>query len=314
MLYNGGKKGKWRFLNMRKIIVAACAGLGALALQAGMWRGLGDGCRYSGPRVTEEDLDGKVALVYCWSAEVPASHALLPRMEEIWRAFRTKPFVLLGSHRLGRSEGKVSELVKADKLTFPVYDDVGISDGEPPCGRRLPAMYVVDHRGRVVYSGQDDRAATEALVNALCEIGRPLSLVGDVQLDKYRMLEKNLVLGKNVKGIVKKLEGDVKRGGSRAATAVQKAQAAEASEILRAIASAKRDVIREIEAAKKTNPAKAVKVIKEFSATFPDDAVEYKKELPGLAARAKAAAAARKASAGNAEAKKREVRNASHGA
>ena len=57
-----------------------------------------------------------------------------------------------------------------------------------------------------------------------------------------------------------------------------------------------------------------LKVIKEFSATFPDDADEYKKELTGLAARAKAAAAARKASAGNAEAKKREVRNASHGA
>ena len=112
---------------MKKLMaVVFSAGL-ALAAQAVGWKGLGEGNYYAGPKVTEADLAGKVVLVDCWGVGCPPCRALLPRMEEIWKSFRSKPFVLLGSHRQGRQPEKVAALVKANKLTYPQYDGAGIA-------------------------------------------------------------------------------------------------------------------------------------------------------------------------------------------
>ena len=136
---------------MKKLMaVVFSAGL-ALAAQAVGWKGLGEGNYYAGPKVTEADLAGKVVLVDCWGVGCPPCRALLPRMEEIWKSFRSKPFVLLGSHRQGRQPEKVDALVKANKLTYPQYDGAGIAEGEPSF-RGIPFLYVVNHRGKVVYS------------------------------------------------------------------------------------------------------------------------------------------------------------------
>ena len=43
----------------------------------------------------------------------------------------------------------------------------------------------------------------------------------------------------------------------------------------------------EINFAKKQDPAKALKLIKDFSVTFPDDAAEFKADIPVLTAEAK---------------------------
>lgn len=274
-------------------LVAACA----LSLHAAVWRGLSEKDYYSGPKLTEESLDGKVVLVDCWGVNCPPCRALLPRMEQIWQSFKSKPFVLLGSHCQGRAPEKVAELVKANKLTYPIYDFAGLAQGAPPSGGGLPFMYVVNHRGKVVYAGRDERAATEAVVNALGAAGGAISFTGEVELRKYKALEKQLVLGKPMKSAIKKLEADAKKGEAKAASAAAKAQAEEAAAILKAIAEAKEDVRRDIERAKTRNPAKAIKLIKGFSASFPDEAADYKADIPELTQRAKEAASAQKASA-----------------
>lgn len=282
---------------MKRLIVACLAFGGVLALQAAdLWRGLAETAYYSGPKLTADDLEDKVVLVDEWGVNCPPCRALLPRMEQIWQSFKSKPFVLLGSHRQGRAPEKVAELVKANKLTYPIYDFAGLAS-EPSSGGGLPFMYVVNHRGRVVYFGRDERAATEAIVNALGEVGGTISFTGGVALKKYKSLEKQLVLGKPVKSHVKKLEGDVKKAESKAASAAAKAQAEEAVAILQAIELAKDDVRQDIERAKKRDPAKALKLIKDFTVSFPDDAAAYKDEIPDLTARAKEFAAAKKAAA-----------------
>ena len=117
---------------MKRLIALVVVAAGALTLRAAAWRGLTEAGYYSGPKLTEDDLDGKVVLVDCWGVNCPPCRALLPRMEQIWQGFKSKPFVLLGSHCQGRAPEKVAELVKANKLTCPIYDFAGLAQGEGP--------------------------------------------------------------------------------------------------------------------------------------------------------------------------------------
>ena len=282
---------------MKKLMaVVFSVGL-ALAAQAVGWKGLGEGNYYAGPKVTEADLAGKVVLVDCWGVGCPPCRALLPRMEEIWKSFRSKPFVLLGSHRQGRQPEKVDALVKANKLTYPQYDGAGIAEGEPSF-RGIPFLYVVNHRGKVVYSGHSDREATEAVVNALGEIGAPPTLIPGVILSRkspYKSLEKRLILGKPAASVVKKLQGDIKKASAKSATAVQKAAAEEAEAMLKAIEEAKTDYKTDIARLKTTNPPEALKMIKAYMASFPAEGAEYKDEIADLTVKAKEFAAEQKA-------------------
>ena len=282
----------------RLMMLVMAAGL-CLASGAVEWKGLGENSYYAGPKLTADDLAGKVVLVDCWGVNCPPCRALLPRMEKIWKAFQSKPFVLLGSHRQGRQPEKVKELVEANKLTYPQYDGAGIAAGEPSF-RGIPFLYVVNHRGKVVYSGHSEREATEAVVNALGEIGAPPTLIPGVILAKkspYKAMEKSLMLGKPAANLVKKLQADAKKATSKAATPAQKAQAAEAEELLKAIEEAKTLYKDEIASVKTSDPVEALKLVKAYMTSFPAEGAAYKDELADLTERAKVAAAERKAKA-----------------
>ena len=255
--------------NLICALVAACT---VSALADGFWTGLGDGAHVSGPVLSEDDLDGKVVLV---------DTTFIPRIQEIWSSFKGKPFMTVGSVRVS---GKIPS-----GITYPVYKKFGLAERDP--GTK---MFVVNDRGRVVYAGSSDRDATEALVTALGQVGMPVSLTGTVGLRKFKSMEKSLVLGKSIKSQVGRLESAVKAAERKSASKVQRADAAEAREILRAIADGKADARREIGRLMRSRPDQALKAIKEFSTTFPDDAAEYKEKIPELTERAKALKAAGK--------------------
>lgn len=277
----------------------------ALAADAVSWKGLTDANWYSGPKITETDLAGKVVMVDKWGVNCPPCRALLPKMEEVWKSFKNKNFVLLGSHCQGRKEAQVQELVKANRLTFPIYDWAGLAEGEPQ-SRGIPFLYVVNHRGKVVYSGHNHNAAMEAAQEAILALDLPPTLLGDVVLEKrspYKPLEKQLVLGRNISSIVKKLEKDVKNAQKRTAKQSDRDNAEIASKILSAIEDARREIPSEIEIKKSTNPVEALNLLINYSKTFPKDSVELKKQIPELK---KAAAEWKKAEkARQSEAKKR---------
>ena len=286
---------------MKKTICVLCL-LPCVAF-ADLWRGLDEANHYSGPLVTEADLLGKVVLVDEWGVRCPPCRALLPGMESLWSAYKSKPFVLLGSHRQGHQPDQVKELVKANKLTYPIYERAGLV-GEPSGDGMLPFMYVVNHRGKVVYAGRSHQEATQAVVEALMKIGAPPNLVDGVAFKKYKAMEKQLVLGKPLKGPMAKLAGDVKKAQSKTASAALKEQAEEAEEILEAIQKGRDDIKEEIETLKQTNPPEAVKLIGLFMKSFPAEGADYKEQLPELIAKAKEFAAAEKARAKDAKAAK----------
>lgn len=289
---------------MKKILMLTVA-VAALAADAVSWKGLADANWYSGPKIAESDLAGKVVMVDKWGVNCPPCRALLPKMEEVWKSFKNKNFVLLGSHCQGRKEAQVQELVKANRLTFPIYDWAGLAEGEPQ-SRGIPFLYVVNHRGKVVYSGHNHNAAMEAAQEAILALDLPPTLLGDVVLEKrspYKPLEKQLVLGRNISSIVKKLEKDVKNAQKRTAKQSDRDNAEIASKILSSIEDARREIPSEIEIKKSTNPVEALNLLINYSKTFPKDSVELKKQIPELK---KAAAEWKKAEkARQSEAKKR---------
>ena len=267
------------------VAVAAMSVLATAAFGAQQWRNLTDENYYSGPKITADDLAGKVVLVDEWGINCPPCRALLPHMQKLWNANKGKPFVLIGSHRQGRAPEKVKELVDANKLTYPVYDYAGLVD-EPSNGGGLPHMYVVNHRGKVVYSGRSHDECVAAVQAAIQAVGAMPTLCGGVSLQAFKSMEKQLVLGKPIKNQVKALQTAVKKGESKSATAVQQKQAEEAKEILAAIDESKTDIKDEIEEKKSTNPEEALKLVKAYIATFPAEGAAYKPELPELSAKA----------------------------
>ncbi len=120
-------------------------------------------CRYSGRKLTEASLAGKVVLVYVWDASKPESVANLARLQDIWASFKHKPLLVIGSHR-GESSPKIRQIIKKYRLTFPMYEKAGLA--AEPKGLAAPAYYMTDHTGKLIYRGRTDRGAIEAMINA----------------------------------------------------------------------------------------------------------------------------------------------------
>ena len=140
------------------------------------WKGLEPENWYCGKKLSESALEGKIVMVYVFSETSEDSVALLPRIESVWSAYKTKPLVVIGSHRGGKS-AKVADLIKKSKVTFSVYEDAGRTK-EPGSGGRYPIVYVIDDKGRMIYRGRSDLEATEAVVTAIPNVGGGIRPVG----------------------------------------------------------------------------------------------------------------------------------------
>lgn len=279
----------------RVSLLALALSAGVMSASAAGWTNLDDAHHISGPKLSESQLRGKVVMIDCWGVNCPPCRALLPRMQNLWKTYKNRPFVLIGSHRQGRDDERVRELAENNKLTYANYQGFGLAEGEPSING-IPFLMVIDHRGNLVYGGNSEPEATEALVEALMEAGSRTALYGDVRLEKYKSLENDLVWGKNVKMAMMKLVADVKRGRAKQAGDDARARASEAEAILKAMAEAKRNAKSEIEGLKESDPAEAVKRIKTLVATFPDDAPAYRADLQALAKKDRARPAAQKPS------------------
>lgn len=136
--------------------------------KASLWTGLTQENWYQGAKLKESDLKGKVVLVYEFGIDEPESIEMLPAIQRIWRGFYQHPFMIIASHRQGRSSRVLKDIAFAG-LGFSVYE--GAAYVKEPRYGRLPMIYVVNHVGKVVYSGRSDRDATEAVVTAITDAG-----------------------------------------------------------------------------------------------------------------------------------------------
>ena len=160
---------------MKALVFAGIVTAASLA-QAAEWKNVDADHYLGGRKASAGYLQGKVVLVDRWGAHCPPCRSLLPRVEDIWQSFKTKPLVVIGGHCKGwGTADEVAELIAEHKLTYPVYEDAGLAADEPKFDA-IPFLYVVDETGKVVYRGRDERAATQAVVTALTDMESPKSL------------------------------------------------------------------------------------------------------------------------------------------
>lgn len=277
---------------MKSIFTTAIVCLAACVAAAGEWNNIEEEHWLGGAKITSAaKLQNRVVLVDEWGVNCPPCRELLPVMQTMWQNFglpANKPFVLIGSHRQGVDKSRIDKLIKANGITYPVYQGAGIA-GEPPGDGGLPYMYVLNHRGKVVYRGRDHRLAQEAVIDALGEVGVAPSLTRGATFTKFKTMKKQLVLGKPIKAQVSRLEAAAKSKDSAAA--------AEARSILDAIERGIAETKEEIECQKEASPKDAVKYIKLLQVTSPADAADYKSGFQALVAKAKAQIAEEKAAA-----------------
>ena len=158
------------------MLLIGLTALVAFGAQAVEWKNIDADHHLGGRKASAGYLQGKVVLVDRWGARCPPCRALLPRVEDVWQSFKTKPFVVLGGHCKGwGTADQVAELITEHKLTYSVYEDAGLATGEPKFDA-IPFLYVVDETGKVVYLGRDERTATQAVVTALTDMEAPKSV------------------------------------------------------------------------------------------------------------------------------------------
>ena len=162
-------------METKQVWLAAAVALAVLSVDAGgvAWRNIDESHHLGGRKASEGYLKGKVVLVDRWGAKCPPCRSMLPQVEQIWQSFKTKPFVVLGGHCAGwGGADAVRQLVEENHLTYPVYEDAGLAEGEPQFDA-IPFLYVVDETGKVVYKGHSERNATQAVVTALTDMDAP---------------------------------------------------------------------------------------------------------------------------------------------
>ena len=118
------------------------------------WRNISPSTRIGGRMVSPGYLVGKIVLLDCRDYGDPAQVEKLKTLQSVWATHKTKPFVLLGSHRGSAGADKVKEVMAKAGVTYPVYRDAGLTTGEVDGYKEI--VYLVNSINlRVEYKGPD---------------------------------------------------------------------------------------------------------------------------------------------------------------
>ena len=114
-------------------------------------------------------LRGKVVLVDCRDYSKTSSIEAARQLQTLWETFKSKPFVLIGSHRFGDKEvakRRIAEL----KLTYPVYADAALAENEPGDGWQGEFLYAIEPVGRRILYTTELKKATSKVGNAIMAV------------------------------------------------------------------------------------------------------------------------------------------------
>ncbi len=264
---------KERDMNPR-IASFLCAVSMALATQAAVWRNLDGEHHIYGPKISQESLAGKVVLVDNWGVNCPPCRASLPRIQNLWKSFKHKPFVLIGSHCQVRDDERAVALLKDAGCTYPVYQNASIEN--PPEFSGIPFLYVVDAMGNVVYSGHSEQEATEALVEAITDIPLPGSLTPGVNnFGKYQMFRSQVQMGKNVEPFLKRLDADIAASEAKPSDKAAAAKAQDAKSLKEAIGRAHDFLVASAEMEMDSDPPAFLRDVMWLTQTWPSEKAEF---------------------------------------
>lgn len=149
------------------------------------WKDIVQEKRVGGRMISAGYLKGKVVLLDRRDYSDPANAQAIKRLQAIWATYKTKPFILLGSHN-GEGGAKVEAAVKKLGVTYPVYTGAWFEKPEwkPEDAEMMqkvfedktPVICVFDSTMRKrLYYGRDDHAAQGVVPSALMAASRPMT-------------------------------------------------------------------------------------------------------------------------------------------
>lgn len=125
-----------------------------------------------GPQ-TIAGLRGKVVLVDFWTYTCINCIRTLPHVTKWYQTYKDQGLVVVGVHTpeygFERKTSNVQEAIKRFGITYPVAQDNRYSTWDAYRNQYWPAVYLIDKKGRIVYShfGEGKYAETEATIRRL---------------------------------------------------------------------------------------------------------------------------------------------------
>jgi len=128
-------------------------------------------------KVSIADLQGKVVLITYWSPGCLPCRREFPHIQEVLNKINSEDVVHLGIDVFNAQEANVMPFVKANHFTFiPLYDNLNAGKGNLPMLNELPANFLLDQNGRVIFSdfiitGSNERTL-ELMLTELLKSGK----------------------------------------------------------------------------------------------------------------------------------------------
>ena len=145
--------------------------IAGMAIGAGFgaeWMNVVPASRVGGRMASCGYLKGKVVLLDVRDYSDDAETAVMKQIQDVWAAYKTKSFVAVGSH-IGSSGTKdaAGELIKSLRLTYSIYSNVAIRNGDGTVEKLPRGVHVFDSTGKRLYSGRDPRQAMGIVGSAI---------------------------------------------------------------------------------------------------------------------------------------------------
>lgn len=110
------------------------------------------------------DYKGKVIFLNLWATWCPPCRKEMPSMEDIYKEYKDKDFVILAVSQ-GEDQSTVKEFLKDKKYIFPIFTDPrGQVSGQYGTGS-IPTTYIVNKKGYIagLFVGGRDWHSKEAV-------------------------------------------------------------------------------------------------------------------------------------------------------
>lgn len=123
------------------------------------------------PPLTQEDLRGKVVMLYVWTFECWNCERSMPWVKGLYDKYRGRGFEIVGIHspefERERDIGGVKKAVAAHQLRFPNMIDNDFKYWRALDNQYWPAFYLVDKTGRIRRTAIGETHAGDALAQAV---------------------------------------------------------------------------------------------------------------------------------------------------